>query len=43
MNENGAEKTSLSAFKKKFLPDLITVGWLCRVKPLSLERHIDLL
>lgn len=43
MKERGAEKTSLSAFKKKFLPDLITVAWLCRVKPLSPERNIDLL
>lgn len=42
MKEKGAENTSLSAFKKKFLPDLITAAWLCRVKPLSLERHIDL-
>lgn len=43
MKARGAEKTSLSVFKKKFLPDLITVAWLCcRVKNvISPTRNID--
>jgi len=43
MKARGAEKTSLSVFKKKFLPDLITVAWLCcRVKNvISSTRNID--